>query len=224
MIHNTFHSVRSRIKSYLRLSAVLLLVAGFLISPFAPIAQADTLPPSGTPATVSADPLPTVQIDGVVWDQVTVGNKVYATGKFSTARPAGVALGGTGTVTRNGLLAYDITTGQLDTSFVHSLGGSASTPCLGSDATGPQGCSIAASPDGTRLYVGGTFSTVDGQSHANLVAFDLTNNTIVSGFSGINNKVRAVAATNDGVYIGGGFSMAGGSAHNKSSPISLKTA
>ena len=59
-------------------------------------AAADTSPPVGTPATVSADALPTWQINGVVWRQVIVGNTVYATGNFTQARPAGVAVGGAG--------------------------------------------------------------------------------------------------------------------------------
>ena len=56
-------------------------------------AHADTSPPSGTLPTVSNDALPTVQIDGVVWAQVTVGNTVYVTGKFQHARPAGTPAG-----------------------------------------------------------------------------------------------------------------------------------
>jgi len=161
---------------------------------------ADTAPPSGTPATVSADALPTTQVDGIVWKQAIYGNKVYATGRFTAARPAGVAVGGSGSVTRTNILAYDITTGQLDTSFVHSLTG----------GTTPQGRSIAVSPDGTRLYVGGDFTTVDGQAHSNFVAFDLTNNTVLPGFSGANGEVLAVAATNTQAYIGGWFSQAAG--------------
>ena len=83
-------------------------------------ASADTAPVGGLPATVSADALPTVQINGVAWAQVTVGNTVYVTGSFTQARPAGIALGGAGTVTRSNLLAYDITTGKLITTFNHS--------------------------------------------------------------------------------------------------------
>src|SRR4051794_9069268 len=36
-------------------------------------ASADTRPDAGTPATVTADALPTVQVNGVVWSMVTVG-------------------------------------------------------------------------------------------------------------------------------------------------------
>src|SRR4051794_24778641 len=56
-------------------------------------ALADTDPAVGTPATVSADALPTWQINGVVWSQVLVGNTVYVTGSFTKARPPGVAAG-----------------------------------------------------------------------------------------------------------------------------------
>lgn len=79
-------------------------------------AVADTRPSAPTPATVAVDGLPTVQIDGVVWSQAVVGNTVYADGDFRTARPAGAAAG-TNTVARTHLLAYDIRTGGLITSF-----------------------------------------------------------------------------------------------------------
>ena len=152
------------------------------------------------PQPVSADPLPTVQVSGIVWAQVTVGNTVYATGRFTQARPAGVASGGVGTVKCVNLLAYNITTGVLDTSFVHDLTG----------GTAPsEGRAIAASPDGRRLYVGGHFSTVDGHPHSNLVAFDLVTKRVLSGFSGVNSTVKAVAATNTRVYLGGYFNRVG---------------
>ena len=51
-----------------------------------PPASADTQPVDPTqPETVSAAALPTVQINGVVWAQVIVGNRVYATGEFTQA-------------------------------------------------------------------------------------------------------------------------------------------
>src|SRR5688572_24853059 len=73
-------------------------------------APAPVLPP--VPNMVSADGLPTVQIDGVVWSQAVVGNIVYAGGRFNNARPAGAAAG-TNLTPRGNLLAYDIRTGSL---------------------------------------------------------------------------------------------------------------
>ena len=107
-------------------------------------AAADTRPvPAGQPATVAADALPTVQVDGVVWAQVVVGDTVYAAGRFSTARPAGAAAGTQETV-RNNLLAYDIRTGALITSFAPDLNAQAMT--VAASPTAPGSTSAATSP------------------------------------------------------------------------------
>src|SRR5215213_623927 len=129
-----------------------LLVAGVLL--FLPPggARADSAPPNpastATPPTAAADRLPTVQINGVAWSQAVVGNTVYVAGRFTRARPAGAAAG-TQETTRNNMLAYDIRTGALITSFAPDLNAQALT--------------LAASPDGTRLYVGGDFTRANGQ-------------------------------------------------------------
>src|SRR4051812_9603374 len=118
-------------------SAGLVLSLAGLVLP-AGSAAADTMPPAPSiPTTVAADALPTVQINGVVWKQVVNGNKVYATGDFTSARPAGAAAG-TSETARNRLLAYDITTGNLDTTW---------NPYLNA-----QGQVVALSPDKKRLY------------------------------------------------------------------------
>src|SRR6476659_881830 len=70
------------------------LMVGGLVALSSPGASADTAPAPGTPATVSADGLPTWQVNGVVWDSVVVGNTAYVTGEFTRARPPGVPVGG----------------------------------------------------------------------------------------------------------------------------------
>ena len=166
-----------------------------------PAASADTAPPdAGTPATVSVDALPTVQVNGVVWQQVTVGNTVYATGKFTSARPPGAAAG-TGETPRSNLLAYDITTGQLITSFNHSLNA--------------QGLAITASPDGSTIYVGGDFTTVDGVSRPRLAAFSTATGAVKPFTSPVNGQVRALSATNSAVYAGGNFTSVGTAARSR---------
>lgn len=72
--------------------------------------------------SITADRLPTVQINGVVWSTDVAGSKVYAGGSFTRARPAGSALGVNETV-RNNLLAFDVNTGNLDTTFAPDLNG-----------------------------------------------------------------------------------------------------
>ncbi|GAA3618465.1 PKD domain-containing protein [Microlunatus ginsengisoli] len=165
-------------------------------------AQADTAPPTGTPATVSADALPTVQIDGVAWDQVVVGNTVYVTGSFAYARPAGTAANSTQRVARANLMAYDIRTGALITGFNHSLNG--------------QGRVITASPDGSRVYVGGEFTTVDGTTHNRIAAFDTATGALVTGFNAnLSGTVYALTASNTTVYAGGTFGSASGVTRNR---------
>ncbi len=181
-----------------RLASVLALCVGAatvgLVAPGS--AAADTAPAAGTPATVTADPLPTVQVDGVVWTQAVSGNVVYAGGKFGTARPAGAAPG-TSTVTRNNLLAYDIRTGALISSFA---------PDLNSDVRG-----LAVSPDGARLYVVGQFTAANGQTRSRIAAYDTATGALVSSFKPVlDTRANAVVATNDTVYIGGVFSAVNG--------------
>ncbi|GAA1732208.1 hypothetical protein GCM10009809_29630 [Isoptericola hypogeus] len=153
------------------------------------------------PETVSADGLPTVQIDGVVWRQVIVGNTVYVGGNFQNARPAGAAPG-TNLVPRTHLLAYNLTTGVLNTSFNHTLNG---------DVT-----DMAASPDGRRLYIVGGFTTVDGQARSRIAAFELPSGALSTSFAPRSNgNTKAVAATNTTVYAGGYFSAVNGTARTR---------
>ena len=159
-------------------------------------AQADPAPPPPTP-TVSAAMLPTWQINGVVWSQAIVGNTVYVTGSFTKARPPGVPVGGAGEVPANNLFAFDLTTGNRVASFDHSL-----------DA---QGLVVTASPDGSRIYVGGDFSTVDGVPHGHVAAFSTADNSLVSTWApNVGGQVRGFAVTSDTVYVGGNFPSANG--------------
>ncbi|MGY1615778.1 PKD domain-containing protein [Geodermatophilus sp. SYSU D00691] len=161
-------------------------------------ARADTAPTSPAPGTVSADALPTVQTNGVVWSMVAVGNTVYATGSFTTATPAG---GGAGTPRAN-LLAFDIRTGALINSFNHTLNG--------------QGRIIVASPDGSRIYVGGDFTTVDGVARGHIAAFDVATGALVPGFAPTTNQaVYSIAVQGSTVYAGGNFTSAGGQSRTR---------
>lgn len=168
-------------------AAALVAVAG---PAYADSAPADPERP-GLPTTVTADALPTVQVDGVVWAQVVVGDTVYVAGEFTTARPAGAAPG-TSTVPRANLLAYDIRTGVLDPTFAPVLDG--------------QALGITASPDGRRVYVTGDFTKVDGQWRVRIAAFDTATKQLVAGFRPtLASRGATVTASNDTVWVGGNF-------------------
>ena len=159
--------------------------------------QADSWPTDPndprTPPTVAIDRLPTVQINGVAWHQIVhqPTNTVYVAGRFTTARPAGAAPN-TQTSTRNNLLAYDLTTGALRTGFTASLNA--------------QALGVAMSPDGSRLYVVGDFTSVNGVSRSRIAALNPTTGALVGSFDArANGSVRSVVASSTTVWVGGNF-------------------
>jgi hypothetical protein len=186
-------SARLRLRAAALVSALALLTTG-MTGALSDAAHADTA--DLLRASVSADPLPTVQINGVVWAQTVVGNTVYVTGSFTSARPAG-APAGTGEQAVGHLLAYDIRTGERISTFAATLNA--------------QGRAIAASPDGRRIYVGGEFTTANGVARNRLAAFDAATGELVAGFApSISNRVSALAVGKDVVYAGGAFFQANG--------------
>ena len=195
--------LRTRFARTVQLLLALSLVITML--PATLVARADTKPVNeadpATPVTVSADPLPTVQMNGVAWSQVVVGNTVYVGGEFTQARPAGAALG-TNETPRANLLAYDIRTGNLLSSWV-------------ADTNGPV-YAVAASPDGSRIYAGGAFTEVNGVTRNRIVALNPTTGAVVTSFAPrATSRVSTIAATNSRVYFGGYFTSVSGEVRNK---------
>lgn len=149
-------------------------------------------------STVTADALPTVQLDdGVVWSQVMIGNIVYVAGNFSNARPYGAAKG-TNLIPRGNLLAYNITTGDLVSGWAPQTNGQVRT--------------ITRSPDGSRIYIGGDFTQVNGTKRLLAAALDPTTGALISSFKPVVGGafVASIAATNSTVYLGGNFTAANG--------------
>lgn len=153
---------------------------------------------------VTADALPTVQVNGIVWTQVVVGNVVYAGGQFSTARPAGAAPGKS-TVRRSNLLAFDIRTGKLITSFAPVVNGAVRA--------------LAVSPDRKTLYLGGAFTAVNSKKRLRLAAIGIEGGALRSFAPAFNGHVRAVVATASTIYVGGSFSAVGTSKRSRLASI-----
>ncbi len=149
------------------------------------------------PPTVTADALPSWQINGVVWSQAIVGDTVFVTGSFTRARPPGVAPGGAGEVAANNIFAYSLSTGNRVASFAPSLNA--------------QGLVIRASLDGTRLYVGGDFTAVNGLARGHVVALNASDGSVVGSFApNVGGQVRGIGVTTSTVYVGGNFMSANG--------------
>jgi PKD repeat protein len=213
-------SVRGRV-------AWVVVAAGLVGSMLVPTgsAFADTAPsvPSDprTPETVSTDSLPVPQIgdglsdglndvkgSGVVWDQVVIGDTVYVGGNFQNARPAGAGKGEK-VVARSNFLAYDLKTGAL-LDYAPSFNG--------------QIRSLAVSPDGKRLYAGGSFTQVNGVARYRLAAFDVPTGTLDTGFQPeINATVNDVSASDTGVYVAGALTTVGKQARPNFAAVDVRT-
>ena len=122
-----------------------------------------------------------------------VGNTIYLGGDFTALQDTVTDV----TVPRAYLAGIDAITGE-PTSFAPVLNGTV--------------FSFAASPDGSQLYVGGNFTTVDGATQRRIARFDAATGQLTSwkpaGWP--NNVVRAVAVSADRVYLGGAFTSLGG--------------
>ncbi|WP_328532269.1 hypothetical protein OG984_14595 [Nocardioides sp. NBC_00368] len=169
-------------------------------------ATADTAPVDPElPETVSADVLPTVQIDGVAWKQVIVGDTVYVGGSFTSARPAGAAVG-TNETPRSNMLAYRLSTGELIPGFAPSFNG--------------QVKDMALSPDKSLLYVAGSFTQVNGVNRYRGAAINLATGALTSFRPIFNSTTNAVAATSTAVFYGGVFTSADNTARTKLAAVS----
>lgn len=158
---------------------------------------------------VTADALPTTQINGVAWDQAVVGDTVWVGGDFSSARPAGSPLGSNESP-RTNLLTYNIRTGVLNAGFAPAVNGPIRV--------------VTASPDRTRIYIGGSFTSVNGQTRNRVAAFNASDGSLVPGFApNVDADVFGMAASNTAVYIGGWLGAVNGVPRQKIAAVSATT-
>lgn len=175
-------------------------------------ASADTAVPPGTanaPETVSADPLPTVQINGVVWTQTIAGPWVYVGGEFTSARPAGAALGQQETPRQN-FLRYDLATGVMDANYVLPFNGKVLDSAL--------------SPDGKTVYVAGSFTKVGTTDRFRLAALDAATGALLTTFTpGANASVNGLAVSKDAVWVTGVFTQINSSARTRIASLDARS-
>jgi len=117
---------------------------------------------------------------GAVSSLAVSGNTLYAGGNFTT-------VGGTA---RSNLAAVDATSGAL-------LSGWA-------PAANDLVKAVDMAADGTKVYVAGNFTTIDGASHRHVAALDPTTGAAISSFShGLSYAVVDMAVDASGVFIAG---------------------
>jgi hypothetical protein len=176
---------------------IVVIAVALAIGTLVPVAEA-------APIAFSPNPVHGWSTNGPVWAVLTVGNTVYVGGDFTRV----TGPGGSPTVSRSHLAAFDRTTGAVINGF-------------SSDVNGVVRELVS---DGTRLYVGGTFSTVKSTSRQNVAAVDLTSGAVATGFiANTNSGVYALGLAGDRLYVGGAFSTIGSSSRNRFGAVTTAT-
>ncbi len=154
--------------------------------------------------SVTADALPTSQVNGVVWSQATVGNLVFAGGQFTSVRPNGAAAG-TSESKRSNLMSYDIRTG-VHTAFAPTFNGPIKV--------------LRVSADQKTLYVGGSFTLVNGLKRYRFAAFTIASGALTSLAPLPNSTVNGMAVIGSTIYLGGAFNKVGSVARTNLAAVS----
>jgi PKD repeat protein len=136
--------------------------------------------------------------NGEIWDIEVIPslNRVFIAGSFTSLANT---ISPTTTINQANLASYNYQTGLIDTSFRPTFNGGVAA--------------VEASPDGTKLFVGGGFNTVNGVSEQNVASLNLTTGAPLSTFAfaqSTNNQVTALATTNSTLYVGGRFTRING--------------
>lgn len=146
---------------------------------------------AATGSAINGVPSAAWQTNGTVWALAYANGVVYLGGDFTTLRPPGAAPG-TQEIPANHIAAIDAATGSPVTSFTHTANGSVR--------------SLAVSPDGQHLYLGGYFTNVDGKYRGYVASINLSTNMLDTWTGNANARVLGIAVSGNAVYIGGGFS------------------
>jgi hypothetical protein len=146
------------------------------------------------------------QTNGRVQTIVVVGPTAYVGGEFTSVRPSG-SPPGTGEVVRNHAYAVNVQTGAL-------------LPWDPNTNNTVQ--SIAVS--GGTVYLGGTFGTVQGKTHARVAAVDATTGAPIQTFKAkTNGSVNGMAVGPSGLFLGGAFTTADKVTANHLAEVDLAT-
>jgi len=160
------------------------------------VALAALVLPAAATAMPSESPDPTWGTNGRVSAIVQVGNMVVMGGSFTQVADAGGT--GANVLARSNIVAFDATTGAPLTSWAPSVNGAV--------------YALAVSADGTKIYAGGAFTSVNGTSRPRVAAISAATGVLDKTFkpATVNANVQSLLVTGNRLYAGGWFTSIGG--------------
>jgi len=128
--------------------------------------------------------------NGAAYKSAEANGMLYVGGSF-TSVTAAAGTTPTGTFTRNHILAFNAATGSISTSFAPNVNGDV----------------WAIVPSGTSLYIGGSFSSVNGVARRGLAKIDATTGAVDTSFNAAltSGNVTEAALVSDRLIISGTF-------------------
>ncbi|MGI9608786.1 MAG: hypothetical protein ACR2NL_00685, partial [Acidimicrobiia bacterium] len=159
--------------------------------------------PWGVDGTDLAPDSPRIRTE--VWAIEQIGDRIYVGGRFQEVTDGAVS------IDQPYLAAFHESTGQYINTFTPDLDGVVHD--------------LAASPDGTKLFVGGEFTTVNGQAIDALVALDATTGAVDTSWTGDINgapSVRSLQVLGNWLYVAGSFTSVISSSGNNAAWRALR--
>ncbi|MEU8049982.1 MULTISPECIES: hypothetical protein [Micromonospora] len=169
------------------LTAAALTVSGILVAGPAPAAPDHTTVVGAVPSALT----PNI-VDGTVFAIHDAGSKVIVGGSFTQVKNRNSDV----TIARNYVLAFDKTTGQVDTAFA---------PVVDNEVS-----DILAGPTAGTVYLAGKFNTVNGTNRRKLALLNLADGSVVTSFPNLafNGLVNDVVKVGSRLLVGGIFTTA----------------
>ena len=182
-------------RAHIHLAAATLVVGSGLVLGAAPAGAVSTQQQTLVSAVPGTN-TPNVN-DKHVEEITQVGNKIILGGNFTNATNQN----STTAVTRNNILAFDASSGTIDTGFVPALNGQVNALLPG--------------PTANTVYVGGLFTTLNGAAVPKLVLIDTTTGAKVTTFKppALNGYVGDIKRVGNRLFVGGAFTKAGTATH-----------
>jgi len=180
------------------LIVTVLTTVGLISAPGAQAAQAGlSVQQNQVVSSVPASYTPNID-GGIVYAIAQVGSWIVAGGTFTSATPHGSSTA----VSNHGIVAFDQSTGALDTGFAPTLDGPVA--------------SVIPGPTPGTVYVGGQFGTVNGVKSKGITLLNLSDGSIVSGFKppALNGIVESMRLSGGRLYIAGTFTLTNSVTHD----------
>lgn len=191
-----------------RLSVVLLTcllaLGGLAVAPMS--ASADSYGPGSLVKDVPVAGTPHV-LDGRVSSIAQVGNTMILGGTFTQTRNND----STTVIERSRLVAFDMTTKQISTTFAPNPNGDVEV--------------VLPAPDGKSVYVGGSYSSIAGAAVKNLAQVNVADGSLVTSFNPatVDGRVLDLRLANNRLWIAGAFTHVAGHAQKALATVNALT-